>query len=63
MEKGDKLMTIKTVSVNNNAKIISGILSGQEGKVVGYESDIDEVWISLDEKTTVLVSSEMIMQK
>lgn len=56
-------MTIKTIIVNHKAKIITGILEDKEGLVVGYESDINEVWISLDENTTVLVKAEMIEQK
>lgn len=55
-------MTVKTVTVNQKAKIIHGTLTGTEGMVVGYESDINEVWIVLDEHTTVLVKGEMIEQ-
>ena len=55
-------MAAKIVIVNANATIIYGALSGQSGLVVGYDSNINEVWISLDEDTTVLVKAEMIEQ-
>lgn len=50
------------VTVGSNAKIIKGVLKGKSGVVVAYEYHIDEVWISLDKDTTVLVESEMIEQ-
>ena len=56
-------MKPKTVIVNANATIKEGVLKGQTGLVVGYESDINEVWISLDDNTTTLVKVEMIEQE
>ena len=56
-------MKSKVVIVNANAVITEGVLKGQTGLVVGYDSDINEVWISLDADTTVLVKAEMIEQK
>lgn len=53
---------MKSIIVNRNAKIISGTLKDKEGLVVGFESHINEVWIQLDEDTTALVKSEMIVQ-
>lgn len=56
---GEKM---KKVHVNRNAMITEGCLKYQVGKVVGYDGEIDEVEIKLDESTFVKIKSDYIEQ-
>lgn len=56
-------MTIKSVIVNYKAKITKGALEDFSGKVIGYDSENDEVMVELDEFTCVILTSDMIEQK
>lgn len=53
---------MKPVVVNASAVIKKGILAETTGKVVGFDSEADEVMIQIDSITTVCISSECISQ-
>lgn len=53
---------MQTVIVNRYAKITKGVLKGQEGKVVLFDSEINCVGIQLDKDTIVNLPSENIRQ-
>lgn len=53
---------MKTVTINELAEITVGKLKGFSGRVTGFDSEVDEVWIQVDENTTVITSSDNIEQ-
>lgn len=52
----------KTITVGAYGKINTGVLEGHEGRVMGYDSEENEVTIMLDQNTYVLIPSEHVNQ-
>lgn len=53
---------MKSVWILAPADIKVGVLKGQKGKVVGFDSSLQEVEIELDDYTTVVMKPEHIDQ-
>lgn len=53
---------MKPLRVGGNAVIIDGILKGHKGKIVGFDSELDEAWVELDSLTLVGTNSENLLQ-
>ncbi|WP_162836842.1 hypothetical protein [Aneurinibacillus migulanus] len=53
---------MKSVTINGMAGISEGKLKGTCGRVIGFDSEIDEVWIQVDESTKVITVSDNIKQ-
>lgn len=54
---------MQKVIVNRYAEITKGVLKGQGGNVISFDSEIDKVGIELDKDTIVQVSSDNIEQE
>lgn len=53
---------MKPLYVGRVGEITSGALKGFTGKVVAFDSEMDEALIQLDDDTFVGIKSEMILQ-
>jgi hypothetical protein len=53
---------MKPLYIGRVGEITSGALKGFAGKVVAFDSEVDEALIKLDDNTFVNIKSEMILQ-
>lgn len=54
---------MKPIIVNQEAKIVKGVLEGIKGKIVGFDIRTHLVEMELDEDTLVCVHSDIISQE